>query len=97
MGPGAARERHGRSAAGAVTAYATTGSPSPITFSRLERAVKLGGHHQPRELVRDPLLADEERGQAPQHRVALGLVHRFPVAPVLLEVDLVRGPVLALP
>ncbi len=57
----------------------------------------LGRQHEARELVGDALLADEERRQPVHHLLALVLVQRLPVAPIGVEVDLVRRPVLALP
>ena len=50
----------------------------------------LGGHHEAGELARDTLLADEECRKPVKHLLALAFAHRLPVAPVTLEVDLVR-------
>ena len=56
----------------------------------------LVGHDEARELGRDALLADEERGEPPEALLLL-LVERRPVLVVVLEVDRLRVPVLALP
>ena len=56
-----------------------------------------GAHHRP-QLRRHPLLADEERRQAGHALVALlGRDPLVPVDPVLAEVDVLHGPLLALP
>ena len=55
------------------------------------------GHHKPGELRRHSLLADEERRQVPGHVLAQIAIELSPVRAILLEVDRVRLPVLALP
>src|SRR6185503_17003563 len=57
----------------------------------------LVGHDEPGELRRYALLADEERREPPQAFLAIGLGELRPVVRVLAQVDLLRGPLLALP
>ena len=57
----------------------------------------LVGHDEAGELCRHALLADEERGQAPEMLLLVLLGQRSPVLLVALEVDRLRLPLLALP